>query len=188
MLRAACDLARGSDVPWVAIAVPLAFLRQESAADTVLSTLADAGVSASRLQVDIGENVLVDGNANVQTVLQVLRDAGVCVALDDFGTGPSSLTMLRRRAVDKLKIDRSFVALLGGPDPAAAIVKAVAELASALGMRVAAEGVETEQQRAKLAALGCHEMQGSLLSPRLSALQLAELARPGHDARIRDAG
>lgn len=188
MLKAACDLARESEVPWIAVTLPLAFLRQESAADMVLSTLADAGVSASRLQVDIGENVLVDGNANVQTALQLLRDAGICVALDDFGTGPSSLTMLRRRAVDKLKIDRSFVALLGGPDPAAAIVKAVAELATAFGMRVAAEGVETEQQRAKLAALGCHEMQGPLLSPRLSALQLVELTRPGRAAEVRDAG
>ncbi len=188
MLRAACELVHASDVPWIAIALPLAFLRQETASDLVLSTLADAGVPASRIQVDIGENVLVDGNANVQASLQILRDAGICVALDDFGTGPSSLTMLRRRVVDKLKIDRSFVALLGGPDPAAAIVKAVAELASALGMRVAAEGVETEEQRTKLAALGCHEMQGTLLSPRLSAFQLAELMRPGRATDLRDAG
>ena len=177
MLRAAAGFAGETELPWVAMALSPAFLRRETAAERVLSILAETGVQPSRFQVEIGENLFVDGGDAALAALTTMRKAGIRISLDDFGTGASSLTTLRRHPVDKLKIDRSFVRLLGGMDPAAAIVKAVAELAIALGMRVAAEGVETAEQQALLAALGCHEIQGPLLSPPLPAAQFAVQTR-----------
>jgi diguanylate cyclase (GGDEF)-like protein len=177
MLAAACAFARDSEVPWLSIALSPVFLRQEGAAQLVQSVLAEAGVTADRLQVEIGEGLLLDGNPAALAAVRALREAGVRIALDDFGTGPSSLTLLRLHRVDKLKIDRSFVRLLGGSDPGEAIVRAIAQLAAALGIGVAAEGVETPEQRTTLAALGCQEIQGSLLSPPMPAARFARMAR-----------
>jgi diguanylate cyclase (GGDEF)-like protein len=173
MLRAAARFAGTTELPWIAMALSPAFLLRETAAQRVLSILAEAGVHPSRFQVEIGENLFADGGDAALAALATMREAGIRISLDDFGTGASSLTTLRRHPVDKLKIDRSFVRLLGSSDPAAAIVKAVAELAIALGMRVAAEGVETAEQKALLEALGCQEIQGALLSLPLPAAQLA---------------
>jgi diguanylate cyclase (GGDEF)-like protein len=177
MLRAAARFAGTTEVPWIAMALSPAFLLRETAAQRVLSILAEAGVDPSRFQVEIGETLFADGGDAALAALATMREAGIRISLDDFGTGASSLTTLRRHPVDKLKIDRSFVRLLGSSDPAAAIVKAVAELAIALGMRVAAEGVETAEQKALLEALGCHEIQGALLSPPLPAAQFAVQTR-----------
>ncbi|WP_442580542.1 bifunctional diguanylate cyclase/phosphodiesterase [Mesorhizobium sp. ASY16-5R] len=177
MLRAAARFAGTTELPWIAMALSPAFLLRETAAQRVLSILAEAGVHPSRFQVEIGENLFADGGDAALAALATMREAGIRISLDDFGTGASSLTTLRRHPVDKLKIDRSFVRLLGSSDPAAAIVKAVAELAIALGMRVAAEGVETAEQKALLEALGCQEIQGALLSLPLPAAQLAVQTR-----------
>lgn len=175
MLSAACAFARDSGVPWLSIALSPVFLRQEEAAQIVLSLVAEAGIPNGRLQVEIGESVLLDANPAVLAAIRTLREAGIQIALDDFGTGPSSLTLLRLHRIDKLKIDRSFVHLLDGTDPAAAIVKAIAELATALGIRVAAEGVETAEQRTTLAALGCNEIQGPLLARQMPADRFARM-------------
>jgi EAL domain-containing protein (putative c-di-GMP-specific phosphodiesterase class I) len=104
--------------------------------------------------------------------------------LDDFGTGYSSLNYLRRHAIDKLKIDRSFVNLLGRDESSAAIVRALVDLADALNVGVTAEGVETEEQKALLVAMGCREFQGHLLSLPLEPAQLLRLAGllPGKDS------
>lgn len=177
MLRAAAGFAADTELPWIAMALSPAFLRREAAAQRVLSILAEAGVQPSRFQIEIGESLFGDGGDAALAAVTTMRKAGIRISLDDFGTGASSLTTLRRHPVDKLKIDRSFVRLLGGTDPAAAIVKAVAELAIALGMRVAAEGVETAEQQALLEALGCHEIQGPLLAPPLPAAQLLDRKR-----------
>ncbi|SDA98290.1 EAL domain-containing protein [Mesorhizobium qingshengii] len=99
------------------------------------------------------------------------------MVLDDFGTGYSSLSYLRRHAIDKLKIDRSFVRLLGEDSSATAIVRALIDLAIALDVEVTAEGVETEVQKALLIGMGCHQLQGYLLAPPLEAVQL--LGLPG---------
>ncbi|MEQ1951267.1 putative bifunctional diguanylate cyclase/phosphodiesterase [Mesorhizobium yinganensis] len=177
MLRTVCAFLADTGAPWVAVALSPAFLRRERSAALVLDILADHGLAPSRLEIEIAESVLVDGDGATISALRTLREAGIRVCLDDFGTGASSLTTLRRHPVDKLKIDRSFVALLGGTDPAAAIVKSVTEMAAALGMRVAAEGVETAEQRTALAAFGCLEVQGPLMSPPLSSAQFERFAR-----------
>jgi EAL domain-containing protein (putative c-di-GMP-specific phosphodiesterase class I) len=117
-------------------------------------------------------------------VLTRLRAAGIGIALDDFGTGYSSINYLQRHAIDKLKIDRSFVNLLGRDESSAAIVRALVDLADALDVGVTAEGVETEEQKALLVAMGCREFQGHLLSLPLEPAQLLRLAGllPGKDS------
>ncbi len=102
-----------------------------------------------------------------------LRAIGVRIALDDFGTGYSSLSYLKRFPFDKIKIDRCFVTDIGEPEGSASIVEAVVNIAAARRMTTTAEGVETEQQRELLRALGCSEMQGYLFSP----------PRPGADIK-----
>jgi EAL domain-containing protein (putative c-di-GMP-specific phosphodiesterase class I) len=104
---------------------------------------------------------MANGSAEV---LQRLHDLGVKVAIDDFGTGYSSLYYLKRFPVDVVKIDRSFVDGLGTDADDDAIVTAVLSLGHALGLRVVAEGVETEAQRDRLIGLGCDAGQGYLMS------------------------
>jgi len=109
----------------------------------------------------------------------------VRLSLDDFGTGYSSLSYLRRGSFDKLKIDQCFVRELPHEQGDLAIVRAIVELASALGMTVAAEGVETEGQRACLLQQGCHQFQGYLFSKPVSADQVLTLAADDALARKR---
>jgi diguanylate cyclase len=101
-----------------------------------------------------------------------LARAGVSLAIDDFGTGHSSLAYLRTLPARQLKIDRSFIADLGVSGDAMAVVDAVIRLAHALGLRVVAEGVETERQCEILATLGCDEFQGYLFARPMDAERL----------------
>jgi EAL domain-containing protein (putative c-di-GMP-specific phosphodiesterase class I) len=115
-------------------------------------------------------------------MLHNLRDLGVRIAMDDFGTGYSSLSYLRSFPFDKIKIDQEFVRDLSADNDSGAIVRAIIGLGSTLGMKIAAEGVETEEQLACLRTEGCHEVQGYLFSPPRPAQELeAMIARDwGH--------
>ena len=93
-----------------------------------------------------------------------IRELGVHIALDDFGTGYSSLLYLQGLPIDRIKVDRSFVAGLGSPEQDPTIVAAVVDLAHKLGLRVVAEGVETEAELHAVGAMGCDEAQGFLLA------------------------
>jgi diguanylate cyclase (GGDEF)-like protein len=177
-LREACRFAAGTELPWIAVNVSPLQLRDEGFAETVAAILAETGLAATRLQVEITENVLLENSETIRKTLGTLRRAGIGIVLDDFGTGYSSLSYLRRHAIDKLKIDRSFVRLLDQDDSSAAIVKALIDLAAALKVQVTAEGVETEAQKARLVAMGCQQLQGFLLSPPLDGARLLEGARP----------
>jgi diguanylate cyclase (GGDEF)-like protein len=175
VLREAAEFGCRSNVPWIAVNVsPLQF-RDAQFAVTVLNQIAEAGLPASRLQLEITEGVLLENAVLVESTLTRLRRAGVRVALDDFGTGYSSMNYLRRYSIDKLKIDQSFIAELGTSAEADAIVRSMITLARSLRLEVTAEGVETKEQMHHLAALGCHEMQGFLLSRPISEEQLTEL-------------
>jgi EAL domain-containing protein (putative c-di-GMP-specific phosphodiesterase class I) len=117
------------------------------------------------------------------TLLRRLKALGVHIAIDDFGTGYSSLSYLLRLPADTLKIDRSFVSGTGDAGRNVSIVRTIVGLAYSLGLDVVAEGVETEEQRALLADLGCPLAQGYLFSPAVDAaaaeaLILASSAAP----------
>ena len=124
------------------------------------STLEATGLDPRRLGIEITETCLVPDACAAALVLGSIRAMGVRVAIDDFGTGYSSLRWLQRLPVDVLKLDQSFVSELGTPDGRTAIVESVITLAHGLGLKVIAEGVETEAQRRILMELGCDEGQG----------------------------
>ncbi|MFN2537573.1 MAG: EAL domain-containing protein [Mycobacteriales bacterium] len=131
--------------------------------ETVRAALADAGLAASQLCLEVTESVVMDDVRISGDVLGGLREIGVRTAVDDFGTGYSSLAYLLSLPVDVLKIDRSFVNSLDVADgPAVAIVRAITALADALGLGVLAEGVETTQQLGLLEVLGVQHGQGFL--------------------------
>ncbi len=120
------------------------------------------GIDPSRIELEITEGVLLENEPRIQRSLRTLREAGFKLALDDFGTGYSSLSYLNLYPIDKIKIDRSFISNLGLDNDADKVVRAIIRLGRALGLSVTAEGVETEAQRAKLVAAGCHSLQGFL--------------------------
>ena len=141
----------------------------------VTAALAASGLSASRLELEITEAVLIRDDDTALAILHQLRAIGVRIALDDFGTGYSSLSYLQRFPFDKIKIDRAFVEDLAEGDGSSSIVQAVVNIAAARRMTTTAEGVETEAQRQMLRALGCSEMQGYLFSPPKPLAQLKAL-------------
>jgi EAL domain-containing protein (putative c-di-GMP-specific phosphodiesterase class I) len=139
-------------------------LSHPSAVEMVVETLEQTGLAADLLCVEITESALVGDAASTLSTLHRLKELGVRLALDDFGTGYSSLTYVRRFPIDTLKIDRSFIDGIVGSSEDEAIVTAVLSMGKALGVHVVAEGVETEEQAARLRTLGCKLAQGYLFS------------------------
>ena len=136
--------------------------------------LAESGLDASGLEVEITEGTAMgDADATVKT-LEHLKAIGIRLAIDDFGTGYSSLGYLKRFPIDVLKVDRSFVAGLPANRGDAAIVRAVVGLTRALGLKAVAEGVETTEQLAELRGLGCDQGQGYLFG-RPTATEVADV-------------
>jgi diguanylate cyclase (GGDEF)-like protein len=165
VLKAACYEAVGwPDHIKVAVNLSPAQLNNRNLLTVVTATLAETGMPARKLQLEITETVLLQNTFATLQTLHELRKLGVQIALDDFGTGYSSLSYLRSFPFDKIKIDRSFIQDLANGSEPVAIVQAVANLAKSLKMTSTAEGVETQQQMDMLQALGCTEMQGYLFS------------------------
>jgi len=156
--------------------------------ERVMAILQETGLPPDRLQLEITEGVLIENQEMANRTIAAFRAQGVRIALDDFGTGYSSMSYLRRYGVDKLKIDRSFIRELGVSADADAIVRAMVSLGRALHMQVTAEGVETVDQRDHLTAIGCHELQGFLLSRPLAGEQLIELLGGQRETGRRTAG
>jgi diguanylate cyclase (GGDEF)-like protein len=165
VMHEACRVASGwPEQIRVAVNVsPLQF-RSPGFRTVVLQALAQSGLAPARLEIEITESVFLDGETGVLQILHMLRAMGVRVALDDFGTGYSSLSYLRSFPFDKIKIDRSFVTNIADDASAAAIVKAIVDLAGALSMETTAEGVEDADQYAQLQRQGCDTLQGYLFS------------------------
>ena len=193
VLHTACEqLARWAHDPAmaqmvVAVNVSPRQFYQAQFVDQVLAALALSGAPPSRLKLELTEGLLLtDIDDTIEKMVQ-LKQHGVGFSLDDFGTGYSSLAYLKRLPLDQLKIDQSFVRdVLTDPNDAA-IAKTIVALGTSLGLRVIAEGVETEAQRAFLQEHGCHAWQGYLLSPPVPMAQFEALARkwaarqiPGH--------
>jgi EAL domain-containing protein (putative c-di-GMP-specific phosphodiesterase class I) len=121
--------------------------------------------------------------SNAIRMVEKLGAMGVNISIDDFGTGYSSLAYLRKLHAGELKIDRSFVLDLETSADARAVVDAVVKLAQALGLKVVAEGVETEAQHQILRAFGCHELQGYLFARPMSAAALSAWAMEDDSTR-----
>ena len=169
-LREACrEAAAWPDHVGIAVNLSAAQFRDRDLVRIVADTLAETGLAAHRLELEITESVLLqDSDANL-AVLRALKRLGIRIVMDDFGTGYSSLGYLRRFAFDKIKIDRSFVADLPEGGESRAIVRAVVGLGESPGLAVTAEGVETRQQLDHLRAEGCDQAQGYLFSPAVPA-------------------
>jgi diguanylate cyclase (GGDEF)-like protein len=131
----------------------------------VADALAETGLEPSRLELEVTERALMDERHAAIAALERLQRSGCRISLDDFGTGYSSLSYLTRFAFDTIKIDRSFVTNLETSTHSDAIVRASISIARHLKMELTAEGVETQQQAALLAALGCNKAQGYFYSP-----------------------
>jgi diguanylate cyclase (GGDEF)-like protein len=143
--------------------------------EKVRQTLTKSGLAPQRLVLEITERILLDNSAEIIQKLGKLKKLGLRIALDDFGTGFSSLSYLRSFPFDKIKIDRAFVSDLDTGSSHAVIVQAVVSIARALGMTTTAEGVETEEQRALLAALGYDQAQGYLFGEAVCADRIPEV-------------
>ena len=155
-----CSLGFGR-IP-VAVNVSPAQLKNDALVDDVQMALEASGLPAGDLQLEITESLLLDDFDQARSLLEKLTAKGISIALDDFGTGYSSLGSLHNLPVNCVKIDRSFVHALGNAK--STIVATIINVAHTLGMKVVAEGVETEAQRAILESLGCEELQGYLVA------------------------
>ncbi len=162
VLRTACaDAAQWPEGTRVAVNVSPIQFANPSLPSLVMSALASAGLSASRLEMEITEGVFLADSANTDAMFSALKNIGVRLALDDFGTGYSSLGYLKTAPFDKIKIDQSFVrgaAIRGSRN--GAIVKSIVSLAEALGMDTTAEGAETLDELGLIRSLGCSHIQG----------------------------
>jgi len=179
VLRAACmEAAKWPADLKLAVNLSAAQFKRGNLVDAVRGALADSGLAAERLELEITESVLVTQNDHNLSLLRSLKQLGVAIVLDDFGTGFSSLSYLRMFPFDTIKIDRSFISDMSTRQDCAAIVAAVANLSRALGIRTTAEGVETREQFELLRAAGCTLAQGFMLSKPRPAAEL-DFSSPG---------
>ncbi|HEX8394029.1 MAG TPA: EAL domain-containing protein [Longimicrobium sp.] len=185
VLRTACvqaarwRAAMGAAAPRLMVNLSARQFLEPDLPATVSAALADAGLPAEMLELEITESMAMQDVAATEAVLRVLNDAGVRISIDDFGTGYSSFEYLRRFPIDTLKVDRGFVAQVedGGGD--AEIVAAIVAMAHRLGLMVVGEGVETAGQLAFLREQGCDAVQGYLIARPMCAEEMdAFLAHP----------
>ncbi|APL95455.1 EAL domain-containing protein [Sphingobium indicum] len=186
VLRTACkEAACWPEDVRIAVNVSAEQLAHPSFVGAVVSALAQSGLEARRLELEVTESVFVNADTGALKILDQLRGLGVRLSLDDFGTGYSSLGYLSRTRFDTIKIDRSFV--VGASNNKAeslAIIRAVVTLADSLGMATTAEGVETEAELAMVRGLGCRKVQGFYFGRPMPAADAAALF-PAHQARAR---
>jgi diguanylate cyclase (GGDEF)-like protein len=177
VMRALTQLAEwrrlGLSVP-VTVNVALSDLLDGRLAELVMTGLSRYNLPPEMVQLEIDERVLAQHSEELTAVLHELDDMGITLSLDDFGTGYSSLLRLETLPVREIKVDRAFVSRLGEGRSSAGIVRAIADLAHALGMRAVAEGVETEAEWRLLAELGCDGAQGWHIAAPMPAARATE--------------
>lgn len=186
VLRAACAAA----AEWtalsharVAVNVSGRQLQHDDFPDRVRLILDESGLPPGRLELELTESLA----ANEQTLLAIdrLREVGVRIAIDDFGTGYSSFALLKRKPADLLKIDQSFVQEALDQESGAVILDSIIRMGRGLGIEVLAEGVETIEEMDLLLSLGCHQMQGYLLSKPIGKAEFeATMTRPDAEWRM----
>jgi EAL domain-containing protein (putative c-di-GMP-specific phosphodiesterase class I) len=185
VLREACREAAGwADGARVAVNVSSAQLAAGSVlAGHVIHALGASGLAAERLELEVTESIFLADDSTTRTTLAQLRAIGVRMVLDDFGMGYSNYGCLTSGEFSKVKIDRSFTAAAARPGepPERAIVESILTLARGLKLDVTAEGIETEEQAAHMAALGCGQLQGFLFG-RPAVPQVAGASSRSHSA------
>jgi diguanylate cyclase (GGDEF)-like protein/PAS domain S-box-containing protein len=184
VLREACRQAREwleASLPFKRVSINVSALefRDKGFVDGVRAILAETGLQAHYLDLELTEGVLMEDAQSTASVLQELKTMGVHLAVDDFGTGYSSLSYLQQFPIDDLKIDQSFVRRITGDPDDCPIVNAIISMGKSLKHRVIAEGIETEKQRAYLQTQHCAEGQGYLFSRPLAAAQFTHLLHVG---------
>jgi len=186
VLRTACREAAswasrvaGGAALSVAVNLSARLFRDPQLAQQVAAVLAETGLPAQRLELEITESLLMGDIEQTVATLGKLKALGVSIAIDDFGTGYSSLAYLKRFPIDVLKIDRSFVMECDLGSEGMAIPCAIISLGHSLQMRIVAEGIETPGQMAVLAAQGCEGFQGFLIARPLSAAGIVDFLQGG---------
>jgi diguanylate cyclase (GGDEF)-like protein len=177
VLQKACaECMEWPDEVHVAVNLSAVQFRRGNIPAVVREALAASGLPGHRLEIEITESVLIQDAQAARLALEQIREMGVRISLDDFGTGYSSLSYLHSFPLHKVKIDRSFVTGLGRNERALTLLRGVTRLSAELGMAVAVEGIETEEQLALVAAGGTvDEAQGYLFSPAVSGKQIKKL-------------
>ena len=148
----------------IAVNVSAREFRQPKFVDYVLAALDRTGANPKNLKIELSESMFGENVEEVIAKMSKLKSHGVSFSLEDFGTGYSSMTYLKRLPLDQIKIDRTFVGEILKDPISSAVAQAIISFGKAMGLSVIAEGVETEEQRAFLAKLGCHSFQGYLFS------------------------
>jgi len=166
----------GLAAPRIAVNVSTIQLRQREFIDVLRAVIVEDG-SASGIDLEITESLIMDNVQDNITKLQTIRDMGIGIAIDDFGTGYSSLAYLAKLPVQTLKIDRAFIITMLKDPNVMTLVSTMISLAHSLGMKVVAEGVDEEEQASTLCLLKCDEMQGYLFSPAVPAEQIERFLR-----------
>lgn len=177
VLREACRECTNwpSDIRVAVNLSPVQF-RDANLPDVVIAALKDSGLAPDRLEVEITESVLLKDTPTIREMLARIVAAGVRISLDDFGTGYSGLSYLQTFPLDKVKIDRSFVAELHSGDRSLTLLRGMAKLSAALGLDVVVEGIETQEQLEIITAEGTvGEAQGYVFSVPLPSKQLRDL-------------
>jgi diguanylate cyclase (GGDEF)-like protein/PAS domain S-box-containing protein len=182
VLRTACRQVRawldaGIDMGEMAVNISAHQFRQPDFAQTVQAVLAETGVPGERLELEITESTVMHGVDDAIQTLAKLKAMGVRLAIDDFGTGYSSLAYLRRFPIDRLKIDRSFLADVDTDSDAAALVTSIVLLGRSLGLQLVAEGVENFAQAEFLRTLECERVQGFHFYQPVSAEEVVGVGR-----------
>lgn len=175
VLETACREAVGWPVDHLAVNVSPVQLRAPDFAETVSAVLAKVGFPPARLELEMTETDFVGSEDVGLQNIRSLHAMGIAIAIDDFGTGSSTFERLREISFDRIKIDRSFVKNIAESVGDAEIVRAMISMAHAKGLKTTAEGVETQEQRDVLCALGCDELQGFLLGKPMPSAQLSDV-------------
>jgi len=153
----------------IAVNISPVQFRDVALAEQIMKVLAATGFPAHRLEIEITEGSLLEDREQFSTIIQSLKNVGISISLDDFGTGYASLAQLHTLPVDRIKIDKSFIATLVKSEQTAAIVSTIANLGHTLNVPITAEGVESEHIRNELKKFGCSEAQGWLFGRAVSA-------------------
>ncbi|MEL7480865.1 MAG: EAL domain-containing protein [Pseudomonadota bacterium] len=162
------------DAPRVSVNISPVQFSDGSLPEVVSTVLSETGLAPSRLELEITESILMEDIDNAIRMLEALERLGVSIAIDDFGTGYSSLSYLKRFPLSRLKVDRSFIHDLESDENDRTITKTVVQLGENLGLKVIAEGVETDGQRAWLESMGCEEVQGYLYAKPMPSNQIED--------------